>query len=66
MKIYILADMEGISGIRMRPEVDKAHAEYEHGRQLMMAEMNVVIDAAFGAGAGIRGRFFASTVGAAP
>lgn len=53
MKIYILCDMEGISGIRRREQVDTANggAEYEEGRKLMMADMNVAIDAAFSAGA---------------
>ena len=52
MKIYILADMEGISGIRKPQQVDPNGAEYQsEGRSLMMQDINVAIDAAFSAGA---------------
>jgi D-amino peptidase len=51
MKIYILADMEGISGIRKMEQVQRDSAEYAAGCALMMADMNVAIDAAFAAGA---------------
>jgi D-amino peptidase len=51
MKIYILADMEGISGIRKIEQVQTDKPAYEEGRQLMMADMNASIDAAFSAGA---------------
>ncbi|MCC7146588.1 MAG: M55 family metallopeptidase [Phycisphaeraceae bacterium] len=52
MKIYILADMEGISGIRKPSQVDPQSAEYHgEGRTLMMREINVAIEAAFAAGA---------------
>ncbi|MCC7204385.1 MAG: M55 family metallopeptidase [Phycisphaeraceae bacterium] len=52
MKIYILADMEGISGIRRATQVDPQSAEYHgEGRSLMMREINVAIEAAFAAGA---------------
>lgn len=51
MKIYILADMEGISGIRM-PQQAKFDSEYySAGCKLMMDDMNVAIGAAFEAGA---------------
>jgi len=52
MKIYILADMEGISGIRTMPMVKRdSPGEYAEGRRLMMADMNAAIEAAFEGGA---------------
>ena len=52
MKIYILADMEGISGIRTMPQVKRdSPADYAEGCRLMMDEINVAIDAAFANGA---------------
>lgn len=52
MKIYILADMEGISGIRRAEQVMMNDSPaYTEGRELMMAEINVAIEAAFAAGA---------------
>jgi D-amino peptidase len=51
MKIYILADMEGISGIRKIEQVKRDTTEYEEGRQLMMGDVNAAVDACFAAGA---------------
>ena len=52
MRIYILADMEGISGIRTMEQVKSESAgEYEHGRQLMMQDINCAVEACFAAGA---------------
>lgn len=51
LKIYILADMEGISGIRKMEQVQADKPAYEEGRRLMMAEINAAIDAAFSSGA---------------
>jgi D-amino peptidase len=52
MKVYILADMEGISGIRTMPQVKRdSPTEYAEGRRLMMDDMNAAIDAAFANGA---------------
>lgn len=52
MKIYILADMEGISGIRKVEQVKRdSGSEYGHGCKLMMADINAAIEAAFDAGA---------------
>lgn len=51
MKIYILADMEGISGIRKMEQVKRDSPEYAEGCRLMMEDINVAIDAAFSAGA---------------
>lgn len=50
-KIYILADMEGISGIRGPEQVNSGSPEYAAGCKLMMDDMNVAIAAAFDAGA---------------
>ena len=48
MKVYILADMEGISGIRTMAMVKRdSPGEYAEGRRLMMADMNAAIEAAF-------------------
>lgn len=45
MKIYVLADMEGIAGIRLMEQVRKENPEfYGEGRKLMMGEINVVVD----------------------
>ncbi len=38
MKLYVLADMEGISGIRAIEQVKRDSNEYAHGRELMMRE----------------------------
>jgi D-amino peptidase len=51
MKIYILADMEGISGIRIPEQVSRGSAEYASACELMMQEINVAIEAAIDAGA---------------
>ena len=51
MKIYILADMEGISGIRKMEQVKRNSPEYVEGCRLMMEDINVAIDAAFSSGA---------------
>ncbi len=50
-KIYILSDMEGISGIRRSEQVQSSSPEYEEGRKLMMADINAAIEGAFDAGA---------------
>lgn len=52
MKVYILVDMEGISGIRTMPQVKRdTPSEYAEGRRLMIADMNAAIDAAYAYGA---------------
>ncbi len=50
-RIYILADMEGISGIRMLEQVQLYSHEYEDGRKLMIQDINVAVQSAFNAGA---------------
>lgn len=51
MKIFISADMEGISGIFSLAQTDPREREYERARRLMTEEINSVIEAAFRAGA---------------
>jgi len=51
-KIYILADMEGISGIRLPEQVQReGSSEYEQGRTLMMGDLNEAIAGCFDGGA---------------
>ena len=53
MKIYIFADMEGISGICGSPMVSTAEGttEYQRGRRYLTAEVNNCIKACFDSGA---------------
>ncbi|MFW6061219.1 MAG: M55 family metallopeptidase [Planctomycetota bacterium] len=51
MRIYILADMEGISGIRWMPQVKRDSGEFDQGRRLMMADINAAVDGAMLGGA---------------
>jgi D-amino peptidase len=52
MKIYILADMEGISGIRKYEEVKSEFpTEYLYGREMMIQDINNAVDACFKSGA---------------
>jgi D-amino peptidase len=52
VKIYILCDMEGISGIRYPEQVESANAAaYEEGRKLMMADVNAAVEGCFRGGA---------------
>lgn len=51
MKIYIQADMEGVSGIRRMEQVQREAPEYREGCELMMGDLNAAIEAAFEAGA---------------
>ncbi len=51
MKIYLLCDMEGTSGI-WRPEQVRWDApEYAQGRELLMADVNAAVAGAFEGGA---------------
>ena len=52
MKIYILCDMEGTSGIWRPEQVDRGCPEYQQGRELLMADVNAAIAGAFDGGAG--------------
>jgi D-amino peptidase len=53
MKLYILCDMEGVSGIRLQEQVamHPPGREYEHGRRLMMGDINAAVDGCFRGGA---------------
>lgn len=54
MKVYILCDMEGVSGIRLQEQVamHPPGPAYEHGRRLMMGDINAAVDGCFLGGAG--------------
>ena len=45
MKIYISADMEGISAIVSEKQVTAGNSEYERARKLMTKEVNAMVDA---------------------
>ena len=45
MKIYISADMEGISGIVSNKQVTPGNNDYERARKLMTDEVNAMVDA---------------------
>lgn len=51
MKIYIVTDMEGISGIWRPEQVQKGHPEYEKARKLLCDDVNSAIAGAFDGGA---------------
>jgi D-amino peptidase len=51
VKIYISADMEGISGVVSMQQIDPGAREYERARRMMTREVNAVIEAAFEHGA---------------
>jgi len=51
MKIYILADLEGISGIGSADQVKSSSPGYPEACELMMDDVNVAIDASFVGGA---------------
>jgi D-amino peptidase len=51
MKVFISADMEGISGIVSDSQTGTEDKEYDRSRKLMTAEVNAAIDGAVAAGA---------------
>ncbi|MCL4489462.1 MAG: M55 family metallopeptidase [Chloroflexi bacterium] len=51
MRIYISADMEGISGVVHPDQTDPTHLEYPRARKLMIGEVNAAIEGALAAGA---------------
>ncbi len=51
MKIYILCDMEGTSGIWRVEQTRREAPEYLEGRELLMADVNAAIAGAFDGGA---------------
>ncbi|MGH7601014.1 MAG: M55 family metallopeptidase [bacterium] len=51
LKIYISADMEGITGVVTDEQLGPSGFEYQRAREFMTAEVNAAIEAAFAAGA---------------
>lgn len=51
MKIYIVTDMEGISGISREEQVNPASPHYGPARKLLCADVNAAIEGAFDGGA---------------
>jgi D-amino peptidase len=51
VKIYLLCDMEGASGIWRVEQTDKAFPDYEHGRELLMGDVNAAVEGCFDGGA---------------
>ena len=51
MKIYILCDMEGTSGIWRHEQVASSSPHYQEGRQLLMGDVNAAIAGAMDGGA---------------
>lgn len=51
MKIYVLTDMEGISGIWRPEQVQKGTPEYERARKLLCQDVNSAVAGAFDGGA---------------
>jgi D-amino peptidase len=49
--VYISADMEGTSGIVHSDQCDPSHPDYQHGRKLMLGEVNAAIEGALKGGA---------------
>src|SRR5579862_5478602 len=51
MKVFIVSDMEGVSGIVRWQQVTGGHAMYEEGRKLYTGEINAAVRGARRAGA---------------
>lgn len=51
MKVFISADMEGISGIPRAALTESDHPDYARGRELMAGDVNAAIEGALAAGA---------------
>lgn len=51
LKVFISADMEGVTGVVQPAQLGPAGFEYERARQFLTREINAVIDAARAAGA---------------
>ncbi|WP_255169359.1 M55 family metallopeptidase [Natrononativus amylolyticus] len=51
MRVFISADMEGVSGIAAPEDVSKGEPEYGRGTELMAADVNAAIDGALESGA---------------
>lgn len=51
MKVYIVADMEGISGVDDSSVWESGHRTYQEGRKFMIGDVNAAVAGAFDAGA---------------
>ncbi|MDI3480959.1 MAG: D-amino peptidase [Tepidanaerobacteraceae bacterium] len=51
MKIFISADMEGISGVVSMEQIEPGARDYERARRMMTREVNAVVEAALECGA---------------
>src|SRR5574341_1464610 len=51
LKLYLSADMEGITGVVTDEQLGPSGFEYQRFREFMTAEVNAAIEAAFAAGA---------------
>jgi len=51
MKIYVLTDMEGASGIHQEQQTQPGSGYYPEGLQLLMGDVNAAVDGAFAGGA---------------
>ncbi len=51
MKVYISADMEGVSGVVDPEQTDPSRPEYQYARKLMLREVNAAIEGALAGGA---------------
>ncbi|WP_037915919.1 M55 family metallopeptidase [Actinacidiphila yeochonensis] len=51
MRIYISADMEGVTGLVDADDVQPGGRDYERGRLMMAEDVNAAVEAAFAAGA---------------
>jgi D-amino peptidase len=51
MKVFIISDMEGVSGIVKWQQVQGGHQQYEEGRKLYTGEINAAVRGAKAAGA---------------
>lgn len=50
--IYIMTDLEGISGIDSMEMIQKGHPQYEYSLKRLMADTNAAVEGAFQGGAG--------------
>lgn len=51
MKVYIVADIEGISGVDDSTVWENSHRTYQEGRKFLMGDVNAAVAGAFHAGA---------------
>src|SRR5918912_4275486 len=51
MRVFVVSDMEGVSGICKWPQVEGGESLYEEGRRLYTEEINAAVRGAFAGGA---------------